>query len=194
MVAAVFDRQEPIRPHSLVDRHSFPKRGQASSNLAGVARLWNAEGRQWIATAALPVSGWRSGAGRLGRLAKNGFDREGSIAEEGDDARDGERHPLVHRRRACPRAEAGKNEVSINAIENVSAILRAAGSSLDRVVQVTLLITDPADYAEINAEYVRHFPGGLPARHRPGDVPAEPAEDPAEDDARARNQRGLAGA
>jgi hypothetical protein len=44
-------------------------------------------------------------------------------------------------------------------------ILRSAGSSLDRVVQVTLLITDPADYAEINAEYVKHFPRGLPARH-----------------------------
>ena len=44
-------------------------------------------------------------------------------------------------------------------------ILLAAGSSLDRVVQVTLLIQDPADYHEINAEYVTHFPNGLPARH-----------------------------
>lgn len=51
------------------------------------------------------------------------------------------------------------------ALENVERILVAAGSSLDRVVQVTLLIQDPADYHEINAEYVRHFPGGLPARH-----------------------------
>jgi 2-iminobutanoate/2-iminopropanoate deaminase len=51
------------------------------------------------------------------------------------------------------------------ALENVAAILRAAGSSLDRVVQVTLLIQDPADYHEMNAEYVRHFPKGLPARH-----------------------------
>lgn len=51
------------------------------------------------------------------------------------------------------------------ALENVEAILRAAGSSLDRVVQVTLLIQDPADYREINAEYVKHFPNGLPARH-----------------------------
>ena len=38
-------------------------------------------------------------------------------------------------------------------------------SGLDRVVQVTMLITDPADYDACNAEYVRHFPGGLPARH-----------------------------
>ncbi len=51
------------------------------------------------------------------------------------------------------------------ALENVAVILGAAGSSLDRVVQVTLLITDPADYDEINAEYVKHFPRGLPARH-----------------------------
>lgn len=52
------------------------------------------------------------------------------------------------------------------ALENVTAILRAAGTSLDRVVQMTLLIQDPADYREINAEYVKHFPPGkLPARH-----------------------------
>jgi 2-iminobutanoate/2-iminopropanoate deaminase len=51
------------------------------------------------------------------------------------------------------------------ALEHIAAILRAAGSSLERVVQVTLLIGDPADYHEINAEYIRHFPGGLPARH-----------------------------
>lgn len=56
-------------------------------------------------------------------------------------------------------------EQTRQALENVSAILRAAGSSLERVVQMTLLITDPADYREINAEYVKHFPGGLPARH-----------------------------
>lgn len=56
-------------------------------------------------------------------------------------------------------------EQTRQAIRNVETILKAAGSSLDRVVQVTLLIVDPADYHEINAEYVKHFPGGLPARH-----------------------------
>lgn len=56
-------------------------------------------------------------------------------------------------------------EQTRKALENVSGILRAAGSSLERVVQMTLLITDPADYREINTEYVKHFPGGLPARH-----------------------------
>ncbi len=52
-----------------------------------------------------------------------------------------------------------------NALAEVSRILAGMGSSLDRAVQVTMLITDPADYAECNAEYVKHFPHGLPARH-----------------------------
>ena len=51
------------------------------------------------------------------------------------------------------------------ALAHVAGILAQAGSGLDRVVQVTMLITDPADYAACNAEYVKHFPGGLPARH-----------------------------
>ena len=52
-----------------------------------------------------------------------------------------------------------------NALACIGAILSEAGSSLDRVVQMTMLITDPADYAACNEEYVKHFPGGLPARH-----------------------------
>ncbi len=56
-------------------------------------------------------------------------------------------------------------EQTRNALAEVERILRAAGSDLSRAVQVTMLITDPADYADCNAEYVKHFPGGLPARH-----------------------------
>ena len=52
-----------------------------------------------------------------------------------------------------------------NALGHIAKILTEAGSSLDRVVQVAMLITDPADYAACNEEYVKHFPGGLPARH-----------------------------
>ena len=51
------------------------------------------------------------------------------------------------------------------ALENMRAVLEEAGTSMERVVQVTLLITNSADYHEINAEYVKHFPHGLPARH-----------------------------
>lgn len=51
------------------------------------------------------------------------------------------------------------------ALENMRAVLEDAGTSMENVVQVTLLITNSADYNEINAEYVKHFPNGLPARH-----------------------------
>jgi 2-iminobutanoate/2-iminopropanoate deaminase len=47
----------------------------------------------------------------------------------------------------------------------IRGILEAEGSGLDRIVQVTMLITNLADYAACNAEYVKHFPCGLPARH-----------------------------
>lgn len=56
-------------------------------------------------------------------------------------------------------------EQTRQALAMVQSILQEAGSSLDRAVQLTMLITDPADYADCNAEYVKHFPGGLPARH-----------------------------
>jgi len=51
------------------------------------------------------------------------------------------------------------------ALTTLDLILREAGSELSRVVQMTMLITDPADYDACNEEYVKHFPGGLPARH-----------------------------
>ena len=47
----------------------------------------------------------------------------------------------------------------------IRQILEAEGSGLDCVVQVTMLITDPEDYAECNTAYAKHFPNGLPARH-----------------------------
>ncbi|HEX3722945.1 MAG TPA: RidA family protein [Nitrolancea sp.] len=51
------------------------------------------------------------------------------------------------------------------ALQSMKAVLEEAGTSMDRVIEVTLLITNSADYQEINAEYVKHFSHGLPARH-----------------------------
>jgi 2-iminobutanoate/2-iminopropanoate deaminase len=62
------------------------------------------------------------------------------------------------------RGETAGEEVR-NALGLIQRVLQNAGSDLDRVVQMTMLITDPADYAACNAEYVKHFPAGLPARH-----------------------------
>ena len=50
------------------------------------------------------------------------------------------------------------------ALRMVRGILEEMNSGLEQVVMVTMLITDPSDYVACNAEYVKHFPGGLPAR------------------------------
>jgi 2-iminobutanoate/2-iminopropanoate deaminase len=50
------------------------------------------------------------------------------------------------------------------ALRNVSAVLEAAGSSLARVVKVTVLLARPDLYQEMNEAYAEHFPGPKPAR------------------------------
>ena len=49
------------------------------------------------------------------------------------------------------------------AIQNLSAVLEAAGSGLDRVVKTTCFLTDINDFAAFNAVYAELFPG-KPAR------------------------------
>lgn len=51
-----------------------------------------------------------------------------------------------------------------NAIENVKAILEAAGSDLEHVLHVTLYINDMEDFAAINEIYSTYFTGIKPAR------------------------------
>lgn len=62
------------------------------------------------------------------------------------------------------RGDTPQDEVR-NALGHIKSLLTQAGSSIDHVVQVTMLVTDPADYSALNEEYVKHFPNGLPARH-----------------------------
>ena len=50
------------------------------------------------------------------------------------------------------------------ALRNVQTILKAAGSSLDRVVKVTVLLARPELYREMNQAYAEFFPGPKPAR------------------------------
>jgi 2-iminobutanoate/2-iminopropanoate deaminase len=66
--------------------------------------------------------------------------------------------------RGIHRGATAADEVR-NALALIQQILADAGSDLSKVVQMTMLITDPADYAACNAEYIKHFPNGLPARH-----------------------------
>jgi 2-iminobutanoate/2-iminopropanoate deaminase len=49
-------------------------------------------------------------------------------------------------------------------LENVSAILKAADTSLERVVSATVILLEEADFAGMNEEWVKWFPVNPPAR------------------------------
>jgi 2-iminobutanoate/2-iminopropanoate deaminase len=49
-------------------------------------------------------------------------------------------------------------------LTNVDAVLRAAGSGLDRVVKMTVFMTDLADFQAMNGVYAGFFPSNPPAR------------------------------
>ena len=56
-------------------------------------------------------------------------------------------------------------EQTRQALENCRAILQAAGSTLDHVVEVGVLLTNPTDFDGMNQEYVTWFPAQPPARY-----------------------------
>jgi 2-iminobutanoate/2-iminopropanoate deaminase len=49
-------------------------------------------------------------------------------------------------------------------LQNVSAILQAAGTSLDRAVSFTVILLDETDFAGMNEEWIKWFPANPPAR------------------------------
>jgi 2-iminobutanoate/2-iminopropanoate deaminase len=54
------------------------------------------------------------------------------------------------------------------ALENLSAVLAAAGSSLAQVVKTTVFLASMADFAAMNEVYGASFPGDPPARSTVG--------------------------
>ena len=49
-------------------------------------------------------------------------------------------------------------------LTNISAILEAAGSSLEKVASATVVLADEDDFAGMNEEWLRWFPVNPPAR------------------------------
>jgi 2-iminobutanoate/2-iminopropanoate deaminase len=49
-------------------------------------------------------------------------------------------------------------------VENLQAVLAAAGTGLDRVVKTTIYVTDMASFAEVNEAYGSYFDSQPPAR------------------------------
>jgi reactive intermediate/imine deaminase len=56
-------------------------------------------------------------------------------------------------------------EQTRQALKNCESILQAGGASLDSVVEVGVLLTNPVDFAGMNEEYARWFPSAPPARY-----------------------------
>jgi 2-iminobutanoate/2-iminopropanoate deaminase len=51
------------------------------------------------------------------------------------------------------------------ALANCEAVLRAAGARLDDVVEVGVLLSNPADFGGMNDEYATWFPTAPPTRY-----------------------------
>ena len=58
----------------------------------------------------------------------------------------------------------GVEAQATQALDNLSAVLAAAGMSLADVVKTTVFLADINDFAAINAIYAKYFPGEAPAR------------------------------
>ncbi len=59
---------------------------------------------------------------------------------------------------------AGIEAQTRQALRNVGLILEAAGSGLDKLVNVTIFVTDMADWAEVNRVYAEVLGDHRPAR------------------------------
>jgi 2-iminobutanoate/2-iminopropanoate deaminase len=60
--------------------------------------------------------------------------------------------------------EGGIEEQTARVLENLKAVLDAAGSSLDRVVKTTVYLADMNEFAAMNEIYARYFGATKPAR------------------------------
>lgn len=58
----------------------------------------------------------------------------------------------------------GIAEQTEQSLKNLSAVLEAAGSGLDKVIKTTCFLTDMADFAAFNAAYGKYFMEHKPAR------------------------------
>jgi 2-iminobutanoate/2-iminopropanoate deaminase len=58
----------------------------------------------------------------------------------------------------------GVAEQAERALRNLTAILDAAGTSLERVIKTTVFLSDMGDFATVNEVYARHFSSPFPAR------------------------------
>ncbi len=58
----------------------------------------------------------------------------------------------------------GINEQTRRVMENIRAVLAAAGSSFEQIIKTTIFLADMNDFASVNAIYGEYFPSNPPAR------------------------------
>lgn len=58
----------------------------------------------------------------------------------------------------------GVEAQAAQALDNLTAVLAAAGMTCADVVKTTVFLADMGDFAAINAVYAKYFPGEAPAR------------------------------
>lgn len=61
-------------------------------------------------------------------------------------------------------AEGGIKEQTRQSLQNIQAILKEAGSSMDKVVKTTVFLADMNDFADMNSVYAEFFSEPYPAR------------------------------
>ena len=60
--------------------------------------------------------------------------------------------------------EGGITAQAHQVLQNLGAVLKAAGVSYDRVVKTTVYLSDMADFPAVNDIYATYFPAPAPAR------------------------------
>jgi len=58
----------------------------------------------------------------------------------------------------------GIGEQTERVLKNLSAVLEAAGSGLDKVVKTTVFLADMKEFSQMNEVYAKYFTGAPPAR------------------------------
>jgi len=61
-------------------------------------------------------------------------------------------------------ATGGIEAQTAQALDNLNAVLNAAGFSMDSVIKTTVFIKDMNDFSRMNAIYANYFPADPPAR------------------------------
>jgi 2-iminobutanoate/2-iminopropanoate deaminase len=60
--------------------------------------------------------------------------------------------------------EGGVEAQAVRVLDNLSAVLAAAGSSMNEVIKTTMFLADIGDFARVNEIYARYFEEPYPAR------------------------------